>query len=70
MQTQTVLTVEDDAAIRRGIVDSLRFAGYGVFEAARGDTGRAMALERSYDLLLLDLVLPGCEGLGDFAVSA
>ena len=63
MQTQTVLTVEDDAAIRRGIVDSLRFAGYGVFEAARGDLGREMALARSYDLLLLDLVLPGCEGL-------
>ncbi|HEY2761064.1 MAG TPA: response regulator transcription factor [Pirellulales bacterium] len=63
MQTQTVLAVEDDAAIRRGIVDSLRFAGYGVFEAARGDIGREMALARSYDLLLLDLVLPGCEGL-------
>src|SRR5438105_14281319 len=59
----TVLTVEDDPAIRRGIVDALRFAGYGVFEAARGDVGRQMALERSYDLLLLDLVLPGCEGL-------
>jgi DNA-binding response OmpR family regulator len=63
MQTQTVLTVEDDPAIRRGIVDSLRFAGYGVFEAARGDVGRQMAIERPYDLLLLDLVLPGCEGL-------
>lgn len=63
MQQQTVLTVEDDPAIRRGIVDALRFAGYGVFEAARGDVGRQMATERSYDLLLLDLVLPGCEGL-------
>ncbi|HEY2881770.1 MAG TPA: response regulator transcription factor [Pirellulales bacterium] len=63
MQTQTVLTVEDDAAIRRGIVDALRFAGYTVSEAARGDLGREMALARSYDLLLLDLVLPGCEGL-------
>ncbi len=63
MQQQTVLAVEDDPAIRRGIVDALRFAGYGVFEAARGDTGRQMATERSYDLLLLDLVLPGCEGL-------
>ena len=44
MPSPTVLTVEDDAAIRRGIVDALRFAGYGVFEAARGDTGREMAL--------------------------
>jgi DNA-binding response OmpR family regulator len=63
MQAQSILTVEDDPAIRRGIVDALRFAGYGVFEAARGDTGREMALARSYDLLLLDLVLPGGDGL-------
>jgi len=63
MQAPSVLTVEDDAAIRRGIVDALRFAGYSVFEAARGDTGREMALAQSYDLLLLDLVLPGCDGL-------
>jgi DNA-binding response OmpR family regulator len=60
---QTILTVEDDSAIRRGIVDALRFAGYTVSEAARGDTGREMALARSYDLLLLDLVLPGVDGL-------
>jgi DNA-binding response OmpR family regulator len=63
MQPQSILTVEDDPAIRRGIVDALRFAGYTVFEASRGDTGREMALARSYDLLLLDLVLPGCDGL-------
>jgi DNA-binding response OmpR family regulator len=63
MQTQSILTVEDDPAIRRGIVDALRFAGYGVFEAARGDVGKEMALARSYDLLLLDLVLPGGDGL-------
>ena len=48
----------------------LRFAGYGVFEAARGDIGREMALARSYDLLLLDLVLPGCEGLDILPRSA
>src|SRR6476646_1268524 len=63
MPAPSVLTVEDDAAIRRGIVDALRFAGYSVFEAARGDSGREMALAQSYDLLLLDLVLPCCDGL-------
>ncbi len=63
MEKQSILTVEDDAAIRRGIVDALRFSGYQVFEAARGDVGRDMALARAYDLLLLDLVLPGCDGL-------
>lgn len=63
MTRQQVLTVEDDAAIRRGIVDALRFAGYEPLEAATGEVGRRMALERSYDLLLLDLVLPGVPGL-------
>jgi len=63
MARPTVLTVEDDAAIRRGIVDALKFAGYEVIEAARGDTGRDLATRRDYDLLLLDLVLPGGSGL-------
>lgn len=63
MDKPTILTVEDDAAIRRGIVDALRFSGYHVFEAARGDEGRDLAVARSFDLVLLDVVLPGCDGL-------
>jgi two-component system alkaline phosphatase synthesis response regulator PhoP len=63
MGTQQILTIEDDPAIRRGIVDALRFAGYGTLEAARGDTGLQMALARQFDLLLLDLVLPDKDGL-------
>lgn len=64
MNTQrTILTVEDDASIRRGIVDALGFAGYTVIEAGNGDTGFEMAIRRTYDLLLLDLVLPGKSGL-------
>ena len=60
---KTILTIEDDAAIRRGIVDALRFVGYQVLEAGNGDVGRDMAVRLQYDLLLLDLVLPGCGGL-------
>jgi len=63
MPTRTILTIEDDAAIRRGVVDALTFAGYEVIEAGDGDTGCQMALGREYDLLLLDLVLPGKLGL-------
>ncbi len=63
MPTQTILTIEDDAAIRRGVVDALTFAGYQVIEAGDGDAGCQMALSREYDLLLLDLVLPGKLGL-------
>jgi DNA-binding response OmpR family regulator len=59
---QQILTIEDDAAIRRGIVDALRFAGYGVLEAGQADQGLKLALGAQFDLLLLDLVLPGGDG--------
>jgi len=63
MPQQTVLTIEDDAAIRRGIVDALRFAGYRVLESGNGEEGLEMAVRQDYDLLLLDLVLPGTDGM-------
>jgi DNA-binding response OmpR family regulator len=61
--SKTILTVEDDSAIRRGIVDALKYVGYVVLEAGHGDLGHEMAVRQSYDLLLLDLVLPGKGGL-------
>src|SRR3954452_15455525 len=63
MAIMRMLTVEDDAAIRRGIVDALSFAGYDVIEAANGNDGSTAAVSRDYDLLLLDMVLPGRTGL-------
>jgi DNA-binding response OmpR family regulator len=57
-----VLVIEDDAAIRRGLADALRFAGYEVHEAATGDEGEARAVRGELDLVLLDLVLPGRDG--------
>jgi DNA-binding response OmpR family regulator len=63
LMTLKILTIEDDPAIRRGIVDALAYAGYKSLEAARGDVGLQLALGRDYDLLLLDLVLPGRGGL-------
>jgi len=62
-----VLVVEDDAAIRRGIVDALKFADYEVFEAAEGNEGMRMAVRVGYDLLLLDLVMPGPDGMAILA---
>jgi DNA-binding response OmpR family regulator len=41
-----VVVVEDEPAIRRGVVDALRLTGYGVTEAADGDAGLAAALRR------------------------
>ena len=56
--TPTILVVEDDAAIRRGVVDALSGAGYQVLDAPDGKVGMERALTATYDLLLLDLVLP------------
>lgn len=63
MSRTRILAIEDDAAIRRGIVDALRFAGYATLESGRGRQGLELALSSQYDLLLLDLVLPECDGL-------
>jgi len=63
MARHVVLVVEDDAPIRQGIVDALRYAGYDTLEAAEFETARRLAVQESYDLLLLDLVLPKGDGL-------
>jgi two-component system alkaline phosphatase synthesis response regulator PhoP len=58
-----VLVVEDDPAIRRGVVAALAFAGYDVLEAGDGPRGLALAETAEVDLVLLDVVLPGTDGL-------
>jgi DNA-binding response OmpR family regulator len=63
MNRKRVLVIEDDPAIRRGVADALAFAGYATIEARDGVEGRRVALDADYDVLLLDLVLPGCDGL-------
>ena len=65
-----ILTIEDDAAIRRGIVDALRFAGYGVLEAGRGDRGWNWRWSRSSTCLLLDLCCRAATGWKSSARSA
>ena len=63
----SVLVIEDDAAIRRGVVDSLRFAGYQALEAADGEAGLELALASSLDLVLLDVLMPGADGFQTLA---
>ena len=63
MEERKILVIEDDPAIRRGIVDALRFDGYETFEADNGSLGLDMAVKVGHDLLLLDLILPGRNGL-------
>lgn len=58
----SVLVVEDDEAIRQGLVDALQFEGYTVLQAATAPTGLSVALGGAADLVLLDLMLPGGDG--------
>jgi two-component system, OmpR family, alkaline phosphatase synthesis response regulator PhoP len=60
----TVLVIEDDLAIRRGLRDALRHEGYGVLEAGDAIEGQRQALTAEIGLVLLDLVLPAGSGLG------
>ncbi|MBI4879487.1 MAG: response regulator transcription factor [Planctomycetes bacterium] len=57
-----ILVVEDDAAIRQGVVDLLESEGYETHEAADGDDGLEAAVLGAFDLVLLDLILPGKSG--------
>ena len=62
MNEPVILVIEDDPAVRRGIVDVLEYAGYQTLEAADGHAGMEIALKANYRLLLLDLVMPGPSG--------
>src|SRR3984957_9966587 len=59
----TVLAIEDDPAILRGLSDNLRFEGYEVITATDGEAGYRMQAERKPDLIVLDLMLPRMSGL-------
>jgi len=57
-----ILVVEDEAAIREGLADVLVYHGYGVDAVGDGREGLQKALSGRYDLLLLDVMLPGRDG--------
>jgi DNA-binding response OmpR family regulator len=58
-----ILVVEDEAPIAEAVAYALRQAGYDVDTFADGDEGLAAARGRTYDLMVLDLMLPGLSGL-------
>jgi len=57
-----LLVVEDEPAIRVGLADVFVFHGYDVETAADGREGLRLALSGQFDLVLLDLMLPGING--------
>ncbi|MBC7980756.1 MAG: response regulator transcription factor [Armatimonadetes bacterium] len=62
MESPTILVIEDDPAVRTGIVDTLEYGGYRTLEASDGHSGMDLALKANYRLLLLDIVMPGPSG--------
>src|SRR5215471_16402933 len=62
-EASRVLVVEDDAGVAGGIVRGLRGAGFDVELATDGLEGTRKALERRFDAIVLDLMLPGQNGL-------
>jgi len=61
-QKARLLIVEDEAAIRSGLVDVFVYHGFEVETAEHGDDGLRMALGGNFDLILLDVMLPGIDG--------
>ncbi len=57
-----ILLIEDDANIRASLGMFLRQAGYEVSEAGSGEDGLTTFSERSPDVVLVDLLLPGVDG--------
>lgn len=57
-----ILVVEDEAAIRDGLVDVLVFHGYEVDSTGDGQEGLQKSLTGRYDMILLDIMLPGVDG--------
>lgn len=58
-----VLVVEDDPVLRDGLRRSLRNAGYVVDSADDGKLADQLLSVHSFDLVVLDLGLPGLDGL-------
>ena len=58
----SLLIVEDEAAIRNGLVDVFIFHGYDVTAVAGGTEGLDLATRGTFDLILLDIMLPGING--------
>jgi DNA-binding response OmpR family regulator len=59
---ETILIVEDDATMLRGLKDNFEFKGYFVLTASDGEEGLNAALDKKPDLIILDIMLPKING--------
>jgi two-component system cell cycle response regulator DivK len=63
MANELILIVEDHEKNRKLVRDVLKFKGYEVIEAETGEEGVRLALERRPSLVLMDIRLPGIDGV-------
>ena len=63
MATEVILVVEDDNKSRKLVRDLLAFKGYEIIEAETGEEGVGLAQERRPSLILMDIRLPGIDGI-------
>lgn len=63
VKKETLLIVEDEADIRELISFNLEMSGYDVIKAGDGEAGLSLARRSLPDLILLDIMLPGMDGL-------
>ena len=63
MQNGQMLLIDDDAELSQLVIDYLTLDGFSVDHAADGLTGLAKAQSGAYQLILLDIMLPGLDGL-------
>ncbi len=61
--SDSVLLVEDELALARGVIDCLGHAGYQVRHVQRGDAALAAVQQHRPDVVVLDIMLPGRSGL-------
>jgi len=58
-----ILIIEDEPAMRRGLQDNLEYEDYEIFVTGNGMEGLRLAGKEQFDLILLDLMLPGIDGI-------
>ena len=58
-----ILIIEDEPDMRRGLLDNLEFEGYETVSTGNGLEGLRLAQKEHFDLILLDLMLPGMDGI-------
>ena len=62
MAAETVLIIEDDPTMLRVLRDNFEYSGFAVLTADDGEQGLQMALGRTVELIVLDIMLPGING--------